>query len=459
MYGLPQAGRIANDHLVPHLAQHGYIQSARIPGLFTHLTRPISFCLIVDDFGVKYVGKEHALHLQQVLQEKYTVTTDWTGSKFCGLTLNWDYNNHHVDISLPGYIEKALQRFNHTTTHDEHSPHHWVAPQYGPAPQQTPHFDTTPPLCPAGIKTVQRIVGVMYYYARAVDETMLTALNSIAASQSAGTEATLDACTRLLNYAATHPDAIVRFTRSDMILHIHSDASYLCAPKAKSRAGGYFFLSSHPTKLQPNQPAPPNGAIHVLCSLIGPVVASAAEAEVGAAFMCGQDGCPIRQTLIDLGHPQPATPIQTDNACAQGILSDTIKQRRSKAIDMRFYWLQDRINQNQYTIFWAPGKLNLADYFTKHHAPAHHKRMRSTYLHVPPSSPNPIFPTMHLCYLCEGVLKSQHLSATEYHCDTEPYIHRHPSMHIVHAQQSGQLASQQSACSPAVIAANHSLQK
>ena len=433
MYGLPQAGRIANDNLIPHLAQHGYIQSKRIPGLFTHQTRPVAFCLIVDDFGAKYVGKEHALHLEQVLKAKYTVTTDWTGSQFCGLTLDWDYENGHVDLSMPGYIEKALQRFHHNKTHDEHSPHHWIAPQYG-SKQQSPHYDTTPPLNPTDIKTVQQIVGVLLYYGRALDNTVLKALNTIASAQSKGTEATLDACTRLLNYVATHPDAIIRFNASDMVLHIHADASYLSSPNAKSCAGGYFFLSTHPAKLQPNQPAPVNGALHVLCSLIGPVVASAAEAEVGAAFMCGQEGCPIRQTLIELGHPQPATPIQTDNECAQGILSDTVKQRRSKAIDMRFYWLQDRIQQNQYTIFWAPGTLNLADYFTKHHAPAHHKRVRSTYLYAPPPTAHNLQPTLQLCYLCEGVLKSQPL--VQYHCDSEPYIHSHPSPHSEHKHDS-----------------------
>jgi hypothetical protein len=81
-----------------------------------------------------------------------------------------------------------------------------------------------------------------------------------------------------------------------------------------------------------------------------------------------------------MGHPQAATPIQTDNACAAGIANETVKQRRSKAIDMRFYWIRDRIKQGQFIIHWRAGKDNLAYYFTKHHSPAHHKLIRSRYL-------------------------------------------------------------------------------
>ena len=165
-----------------------------------------------------------------------------------------------------------------------------------------------------------------------------------------------------------------------MVLHAHSDASYLSAPQARSRAGGYLFLSSDPSHA--NDP-PINGPIHVLTNIMKNVMASATEAETGAAFVNAQECCAIRQTLDFLGHIQPATPITIDNTNAAGILNDTIKQRRSKAIDMRFYWLRDRVDQGQYTIHWKPGATNLADYFTKHHSPAHHKRMRPIYIHEP----------------------------------------------------------------------------
>jgi hypothetical protein len=87
MYSLPQAGRIANDELVLHLAAHGYIQAEHTPGIFSHETRPISFTLVVDDFGVKYIGKEHAEHLRDVIDSKYKVTTDWSGKLYLSIQL------------------------------------------------------------------------------------------------------------------------------------------------------------------------------------------------------------------------------------------------------------------------------------------------------------------------------------------------------------------------------------
>ena len=103
MYGLPQAGILANDRLQAHLATHGYSAAEHTPGLFHHTTRPISFTLVVDDFGIKYVGTEHAQHLIDTLENLYNITIDWTGTLYCGLTLKWDYQAGTVDISMPGY--------------------------------------------------------------------------------------------------------------------------------------------------------------------------------------------------------------------------------------------------------------------------------------------------------------------------------------------------------------------
>ena len=166
-----------------------------------------------------------------------------------------------------------------------------------------------------------------------------------------------------------------------MILHIHSYASYLSEPKARSRAGGFFYLSDNIDVKKPNAPQPKlNGAVHILSTILNNVVASATEAEVGALFHNAQDACMLRNALEFLGHPQPATPIQTDNSCAEGIANDTVKQKRSKAIDMRFYWIRDRVKQGQFIVHWKAGRDNLADYFTKHFPASHHRRMRPTHL-------------------------------------------------------------------------------
>ena len=184
--------------------------------------------------------------------------------------------------------------------------------------------------------------------------------------------------------------ALVRYKASAMCLHVHSDASYLSEADSRSRAGGYFFLSDTPPQQPPAPtaaPPPINGAVHVHSSIIRAVMSSAAEAEIGALFFNAKEATALRTTLAELGHPQLATPIQTDNQCAAGIANNTVKQRRSKAIDMRFYWIQDRAANGEFLIHWRPGIENLADYFTKHHATAHHQDMRHQYLH--PNAPSP----------------------------------------------------------------------
>ena len=210
-------------------------------------------------------------------------------------------------------------------------------------------------------------MGTLLYYARAVDSTMLVALGTLASAQTKATTATNLAISHLLDYCATHPDATVRYTSSAMCLHVHSDASYLSEADSRSRAGGYFFLSAAPPQQPPPitaTPPPINGAVHVHSSIIRAVMSSAAEAEIGALFFNAKEATSLRTTLAELGHPQLATPIQTDNQCAAGIANNTVKQRRSKAIDMRFYWIQDRAANGEFLIHWRPGIENLADYFT-----------------------------------------------------------------------------------------------
>jgi hypothetical protein len=109
---------------------------------------------------------------------------------------------------------------------------------------------------------------------------------------------------------------------------------------------------------------------------------SAAEAEVGALYDNLRDGVPLRNTLQEMGYPQPPTPVQVDNSTVNGFANNQIKQQKSKAMQMRFYWIQDRVKQKQFHIYWRPGSTNLADYFTKHHPAAYHQQIRSTYVHT-----------------------------------------------------------------------------
>jgi hypothetical protein len=212
------------------------------------------------------------------------------------------------------------------------------------------------------------------YYARAVDPTILTALSSIATEQAKPTENTLKKVKQLLDYCATQDNAIIKYNASKMILAVHSDAGYCNEKNARSRAGGHFFLSNDET-FPPN-----NGAILTLSTIIKAVMTSAAEAELGALYLNAKEAVYLRQILDEMGHPQPRTPIQTDNTTAEGVINNKIQPRRTKAMDMRFHWLRDRESQDQFKIYWRPGGTNLADYFTKHHSPAHHVNVRAEFL-------------------------------------------------------------------------------
>ena len=170
MYGLPQAGRIAYDELVTHMAKYDYHPCKRTAGLWGHKTRDINFTLVVDDFGIKYVGEDNAQHLIDTIKAKYKCTVDRTGNLYCGITLDWDYDNRTVDISMPGYVEKALHRFQHETPkRPEDAPSQWTAPTYGSrSPQLTKPADSAKKLDPKGINKIQQISGVFLYYAQAV---------------------------------------------------------------------------------------------------------------------------------------------------------------------------------------------------------------------------------------------------------------------------------------------------
>ena len=144
---------------------------------------------------------------------------------------------------------------------------------------------------------------------------------------------------QLLEYLNTNPNAVIRFRSSEMILNVHSDASYLSAGSGRSRSGGYFFMGSLPRYHEPIQL---NGNIAVTCAILKLVASSAAEAELGALFLNTKEARITQLTLAKLGHPQPQIPIHIDNTTAVGIVNNTIKRQQSRAMEMRYFWLHDQ---------------------------------------------------------------------------------------------------------------------
>ena len=382
MYGLKESGYLANIELKRILALQGYEASKFTPGLFTHKTRDIAFSLVVDDFGVKYTKKEDAEHLFNTIQNRYPVKASWNPDYYLGVTLEFDYVKRTCKFSMPGYVRQNLLKFHHEFSKTTNSPSPFLAPAYGRKTQMAT-VDATTSMTAEQTTLLQQVCGTFLYYARAVDCTMLHALNDLATRVHDGTQKTMEALNHFLDYCATNPDTVLIYRASDMILHNHSDAAYLVATGARSRAAGYTYFGNNSNKQQII-----NGPISIIAKIIKMVVSSAAEAEIAALYMNARELLPLRVTCAELGHPQPPTPMRTDNNTASGIINGTLKQARSKAIDMRFYWLLDRSAQKQFKIYWERGIKNLADYFSKHHSAKHHKQLRPIYSYMGKKSPS-----------------------------------------------------------------------
>ncbi len=170
----------------------------------------------------------------------------------------------------------------------QNSPHPHVAPTYGAKAQYVEPDEISTPLDKEGKKYIQAVTGTLLYYSRAVDPTMLVALNAIATQQASPTQKTLERVKQLLDYCASQEEAVITYHASDMILAIHSDAGYLNESKARSRAGGHFFLSSDV------QNPLNNSAILTIAQIIDAVMSSAAEAELGALFINAKEAVHMR---------------------------------------------------------------------------------------------------------------------------------------------------------------------
>ncbi len=212
---------------------------------------------------------------------------------------------------------------------------------YGATKQYVETIDMSPPLSKEDKMYVQEVVGTFLYYARCVDSTMLTALGSIATQQTNPTKNIMIKVKQFLDYAFTHPGAIVTYQESNMVLAAHSDASYLSEANACSQAGGYFFMSS-------DTPCPHNnGAVLTIAQIIKAVMSLAAKAKIGALSINCWEAVPACHTLEFLGHPQLPTPIQTINTTVLGVINNNI-MKKLKAMDMKHHWLWDRICQKQF---------------------------------------------------------------------------------------------------------------
>ena len=144
---------------------------------------------------------------------------------------------------------------------------------------------------------------------------------------------------KLLNYLASNPQAEIQYRASGMQLAIHLDASYLSVAQARSRASGVHFLTEVPHEPENTEYFVPttNGILLLVCKIMRNIMASAAEAEYGTIFINSQTAVPIRATLSEMGCKKGPTAIQVDNSTVVGIATKEFRQKKSEAMDMRFY--------------------------------------------------------------------------------------------------------------------------
>jgi hypothetical protein len=152
-----------------------------------------------------------------------------------------------------------------------------------------------------------------------------------------------------------------------MVFCAHNDTRFLNKTNFHSCARAHIYLSEN--NLFPCF----HGAVLSTAQVIKFVMASAAEAELAALLVTAREMILHRQTLIDMGWPQPKSPIQTDNSTAAGVTNKTIVPRRAKMMDMRLWWLRCRASQDQFRYYWDAGFKNWANYHTKHHPNTYHE--------------------------------------------------------------------------------------
>jgi hypothetical protein len=182
----------------------------------------------------------------------------------------------------------------------------------------------------------------LLYWARSVNPTIIPTISALALEQAEATETMIEKLTQLLNYCAMNPNATFQYVVSDMVLHIHSDASYLLEPNTRSRIGRHFFLCSAMIRTDHIHIGP----ILTISTVYKNVMSSVIEAEVAGTFVNAKEGVNVRNILNSIGRPQPRTTLLTDKLTTFGIVSKKMKQQRSQSIDMGLYWIKDREAQN-----------------------------------------------------------------------------------------------------------------
>jgi hypothetical protein len=376
LYGLPQASLLAHLQMNKHLAQIGYHECIETPCLYTNTQNRLAFTLVVDDFCVYYEDTEEVDKLLEHIEKAYVITRDWECESYLGMRIQFSQDHDEVAISIPDYVQRAVKRFmgNELPVHQlsplKYEQVNWFTTKL---PAQ---LDLGPKIGADEILWLQQLIGTFLYYARAVDPTILVAINKLAVQQTTATTHTILAAKHLLGYLAAHPNAKIIYRPSNMQLVGQSDASYLSEQKSRSRWGYLLYFEL----LAPRHPHDINGTIECMSVITDVVVGSACEAEYGGTYKLAQHAIPLLRTAEDFGYKQGICNLITDNEASMKIATGTVARKLSKAFDMRFHWIQDRIARQQFKMTWWSTEWIQADFLTKVFHPSEFQKKKKEFV-------------------------------------------------------------------------------
>eukprot|EP00804_Cyclotella_cryptica_P012662 CCRYP_016930-RA/>CCRYP_016930-RA protein AED:0.29 eAED:0.23 QI:0/0/0/1/0/0/2/0/396 len=366
MYGLPQAGIIAQQLLEKGWPLKGYRQSSITPGFWKHDWRPISFTLCVDDFVSNMLASN--MHITFYKLSTNTTKRHKTGRvRDTGLTIAWDYTLQQVQLSMPGYCKSRPPSPHPVPIKPQHQP-------YPHTPALTEPNNSLSTLLmiqrysPTPTKPSSRKSLESSYTTTSCGLHHATCAGVLATQQSAPTQNTITPVPRLCH------DTPRRHDNLSLQQHDPGPQRRPIYRKQSTQPGWGHF--SYEKTIRPRN----NGAILTLAQIIKPVMSSAAEAELGALYINARETIPQRHLLNELGHPQPPTPIQIDNSTALEWSLTSSNPNAPKQWTCVFIGsVVEKIKTVSHLL--APrGTTNLADYVTKHHPAIHHQAVRHIYL-------------------------------------------------------------------------------
>ena len=167
-YGLPQAGALSQQRLFKHLQAHGYYPIPSSPSVFRNSDGSIRFTLVVDDFAVVWNNHKSMDHFIHTLTALYQVKVNWQGTKYLGMDIDINRDQRHVTLSMPGYIDKLLQKVCPMGIKGANTPAHYTPPNYANPGAHTATVDESAPASERDKKLLQSVVGTLLYYSRAV---------------------------------------------------------------------------------------------------------------------------------------------------------------------------------------------------------------------------------------------------------------------------------------------------